>query len=965
MAAMQAQVEALQAEVAELRQTLCDRTQALEQLTQEKIVLEQKYQEQTAYLKVTNDTLVDEVVEHTHAENALKDAKDQLQAILDAVPGIVSWISSDLRYLGVNRHLAQTFKMPAEAFTNQDIGFLHTSTEFNQFVTDFFQSDQQDAFKEVSAYVGGNRRQFLIVAQKYNEGKAAFTVGIDISERKQAEEALREAEAKYRNIFENTVEGIFQTTADGHYISANPALARIYGYDSPADMMANITSIQQQLYINPKRRVEFTQLLQQHGSVKNFESQVYQRDGNVIWISENARSVYADDGSLLYYEGTVEDISDRKAAEAALQRANEELEQRVTARTEALSAANERLITEIRERQRAEEELQASTEELKALFAAMTDVITVFDAEGQYLNIVATNSALVYNPETEREGKNIYGVLPPYQAQLFMRHIQQALNTRQPVRLDYSLPIGEWRDDTHPDGIADPEDFETTAWYTAIVSPMPNNRVIWVARDITERRRADLALQRAEEKYRSIFEHVAEGIFQVDGQGRYLSANPALAKMLGYLSPAELIGQVSDIRRLYVDAEQRQALEHQLHSHDSVAKFESRVYRADGTIIWVSENVRTVRDNNGQILYYEGTVADITQRKQAEEALRASQRDLATLMGNLAGMAYRRMCDQERQLAFVSEGCYELTGYQPDELMQVNGAFGRLVHPEDHGYVGEKLQRAIQDRQPFETTYRMITAAGTPKWVLEKGVCTYAADGTPEFIEGFITDITERKQIEEALQVEREKSERLLLNILPEAIAEELKQQHQSVAYRFQEATILFADIVDFTGLSVAIAPTDLVDLLNQIFSIFDQLAETHGLEKIKTIGDAYMVVGGVPNPMANHTEAIADMALDMQQAITQFKRQDGSSFGLRIGIATGPVVAGVIGKRKFSYDLWGAAVNVASRMESQGHANRIQVTEQVYQRLNDHYHFQKRGIVTIKGRGEMTTYWLLNRRDP
>ena len=220
-------------------------------------------------------------------------------------------------------------------------------------------------------------------------------------------------------------------------------------------------------------------------------------------------------------------------------------------------------------------------------------------------------------------------------------------------------------------------------------------------------------------------------------------------------------------------------------------------------------------------------------------------------------------------------------------------------------------------------------------------------------------EIADRLAAEQALKQEREKSEKLLLNILPQPIAEQLKQNSQAIAYRFEEVTILFADIVNFTGLSAGIPPTELVNLLNQIFSGFDQLAEKHGLEKIKTIGDAYMVVGGLPNPMSNPTEAIANMALDMQETIRQYPREDGSPFNLRIGIDTGPVVAGVIGMKKFSYDLWGNAVNLASRMESQGQPDRIQVTEAIYQQLRDRYQLTPRGKIAIKGRTEMCTYWL------
>ncbi|MEB3268755.1 MAG: PAS domain S-box protein, partial [Leptolyngbya sp.] len=804
-------VVALQQEVLELRATLRDRNRLLADTQQEKSDLERRFLEQTAALRESNDTLVAEIVERSQAEHALRAARDQLQAILDAVPGIVSWISDDLRYLGVNKHLAKTFNMPVEAFHNQDIGFLHTSTEFIQFVKDFFQSSQQDAYREISAQVGGSKRRFLIVAQKYNNGKAAFTVGIDITERNQAEEALRQAEAKYRNIFENTVEGIFQTTLDGRYLSANPALARIYGYGSPADMMDSLTSIQQQLYVEPARREAFVAQLQQDGAVTDFESEVYRKDGTIIWISENARAVYDDNQQVLYYEGTVEDITHRKETEAALQQANEELEQRVARRTAALTESNQRLLSEIRERHRIEEALRSSEAELRALFAAMTDVITVFDADGRYLNIVATNSQLLFQPSIERIGHTVYEVLPPYQATLFMRYIQQALNTRRPVRLEYSLPVGEWRREDGSGGRAEHDDFEHTAWYTAIVSPMPDNRVIWVARDITDQRRASVALQQAEEKYRSIFENSAEGIFQASPDAHYLSVNPALARMYGYPHPEDMIDQVRNIDRLYVDEARRRVMLQRLHSQGAVFEFESQVYRTDGNVIWVSENVRTVYDAQGQVAYYEGTVADITQRRQAEEALRESQRTLSTLLGNLAGMAYRRRCNADWPLEFVSDGCYELTGYSPADLLGDDAVpFEQMVHPDDRTYVRGEINRALSHGHHFQMTYRILTAQGQEKWVLEKGIGVFARNHDPIAVEGFLTDITDRKEIEEALRAEQERSERLLLNILPVSIAEQLKQDAKSVAYRFEEATILFADIVNFTALSAALPPTDL-----------------------------------------------------------------------------------------------------------------------------------------------------------
>jgi class 3 adenylate cyclase len=214
----------------------------------------------------------------------------------------------------------------------------------------------------------------------------------------------------------------------------------------------------------------------------------------------------------------------------------------------------------------------------------------------------------------------------------------------------------------------------------------------------------------------------------------------------------------------------------------------------------------------------------------------------------------------------------------------------------------------------------------------------------------------------EIIQQEQERAEKLLLNILPQPIAQQLKQRPQCIAESFPEVTVLFADIVGFTQLAGKIPPTTLVNLLNTIFSAFDRLTEHYGLEKIKTIGDAYMVVGGLPMARADHAEAIASMALDMQAEIARFNTQHNEDFKMRIGINTGPVVAGVIGIKKFIYDLWGDTVNIASRMESQGVAGCIQVSEATYLQLQHTFVFGKRRTVSIKGKGNMTTYLLLGK---
>lgn len=222
---------------------------------------------------------------------------------------------------------------------------------------------------------------------------------------------------------------------------------------------------------------------------------------------------------------------------------------------------------------------------------------------------------------------------------------------------------------------------------------------------------------------------------------------------------------------------------------------------------------------------------------------------------------------------------------------------------------------------------------------------------------------SQKERTLQALAVEQARSEKLLLNILPTSIAQRLKNQDQRIADSHASVTILFADIVGFTELSTTMTPFDLVNLLSGIFSMFDHLAEGHQLEKIKTIGDGYLVVGGAPVYLENHANTVAALACGMRAALAEFNHKTGQHLRMRIGISTGPVVAGVIGTSKFAYDIWGDAVNMASRMEQTGLVDEIQVSESTYALLKDDYIFEPRRDVLVKGKGLVNTYLLKNKR--
>jgi adenylate cyclase len=210
-----------------------------------------------------------------------------------------------------------------------------------------------------------------------------------------------------------------------------------------------------------------------------------------------------------------------------------------------------------------------------------------------------------------------------------------------------------------------------------------------------------------------------------------------------------------------------------------------------------------------------------------------------------------------------------------------------------------------------------------------------------------------------ALRAEQQRSESLLMNVLPGSIAERLKAATQSIADHFDSATILFADVVDFTPLSGRLPPAEVVGILDQLFSHFDKLVERHGLEKIKTIGDCYMAAAGVPDPLPDHARKAALLALDMRDAVATSAVAGQPGLELRIGMNSGPVVAGVIGTKRFLYDLWGDSVNTASRMESNGTPGEIQITRTTYELLKGEFACRRRGTIEVKGKGQMETWYL------
>lgn len=353
---------------------------------------------------------------------------------------------------------------------------------------------------------------------------------------------------------------------------------------------------------------------------------------------------------------------------------------------------------------------------------------------------------------------------------------------------------------------------------------------------------------------------------------------------------------------------------------------------------------------------------EVIERKQVENALRQAETKYRRIFENATEGIFQ--IAEDGGYVSVNPSLAQMLGYgSPEELIQSVTDVGTQLYVQPRRR-DELVVYLKQYDKIIDAASEVYRKDGTQMWISETIRKVYDTNGNFVFYEGIVHDITDQRRIEMELRQQRKQADRLLVNILPYQIAARLKSGTRTIAESFDEVTVLFADLVDFTAASVQMQPKELVDLLNDVFSTFDQLAEQHGLEKIKTIGDAYMAAGGLPVARPDHAEAVALMALDMQQAMDQFLRPDGRPFRLRIGINTGSVIAGVIGIRKFAYDLWGDTVNVASRMETTGYPGRIQVTPEVYARLKLRFVFESRGAIAVKGRGQMESYWLIRQRN-
>ncbi len=481
----------------------------------------------------------------------------------------------------------------------------------------------------------------------------------DVTERREAQEALREAERSYRSIFENALNGIFQTTPAGGYLRANPALARIYGYHTPDALVQGLQDITRQLYVDPERRREFVWLMQEQGAVADFEAQIRRKDESVIWIEEHARAVRDAEGRLLFYEGTVQDITERHESEEALRQAE----------------ARYRSIYE---------------HAVEGIFQTTPD--------GRFLSANPSLARLLGYGSPEEVTASVdprQSYADPTRRQEFQRLLQkqgtvtgfEAEHHRGDGGLIWlAMSARAVRDGTG-----------TIRYYEGSVE------------DITERRNAEEALRQAEASYRSIFEHAVEGIYRGTPEGRLMAANPALAQMLGFGTPEELLTNLGQTSQNYVDPQRQADFARLMREGDSVVGFEYQVYGRDGGVLWLNENACAVRDGAGRLLYYEGMIQDITHRKNLEvererllaEALERADHD--PLTGLLNHRAFHKCFSEEAARAEREGTTLAVAVMDLDNFKFFNDSYGHAV---GDGVLRRVAAALGADCRPYDTLAR-------------------------------------------------------------------------------------------------------------------------------------------------------------------------------------------------------------------------------------------------------------------
>jgi len=523
------------------------------------------------------------------------------------------------------------------------------------------------------------------------------TVLQDITNRKKAEMSLRESEERYRKIYENSREGIFQWTREGRFLSVNPSYARMHGYESP-DQMMGAEDFAGKLCIDPQEEKKFREQLWRDGEVRNFESKRRRRDGSTFWASTNAHAVRGQKGEVIYHQGITQDITDLRKTQEALRESEEQFRSLADNAGLGIYLIQDGVFKYVNMK-------------FADIYGYMVDEIV--DKMGPLDLVIADDAGIV----AENVARRFSGEAD------FINY-----EMRVPARNG---------------------DVITVEIHGGRTVRRGKPAVLGTVQDITDRKRSEEALREAEAKYRSMFEDALMGIFRTTPAGRIVAANPAISRMLGYSSPEDLMDSVADIAvQVYARPEDRRKFNGILSSGRLVEGLDTEFRKKDGSVLSVRMNVRAIKDARGNIVIYEGSAEDVTAAKRAEEALRASEQRFRSLVETTSDWIWE--VDRNGVYAYVSPKIKDILGYEPQEV--VGKTPFDLMDPSEAKRVGAIFSDIVRAGESFSSLENTNTHKDGRKVVLEtSGVPIFDGSGSLSGYRGIDRDITKRKQAEKTL----------------------------------------------------------------------------------------------------------------------------------------------------------------------------------------------------------------------
>lgn len=546
------------------------------------------------------------------------------------------------------------------------------------------------------------------------------------------------AEVKYRNIFENAVEGIFQSSIDGVYISVNPALARMYGYQSPVELINSLNDLAQQLYVDGQRYSHLQEQLQQQDRVLGFESQVYRKDGSLIWISENVRAVRDFRGLVLYYEGTIKDITERKAAIVALFKENQELESRVEERTAALRESNRQLRREIVDHKRVEKALRESERRFRAIFDGTFQFIVLLLPDGTVLEV--NESGLNF---AKLEAIDIVG--QPFWRGRWWMSVENRERLKSAIALAADGEFVRYEVDLLSAN-------EQVVTIDLSLKPFTNDAeqvVLLIAegRDITEQKQATVALKESEERFALAIQANDNGLFEINFKTSNYYYSPQCLNLLGY--PLEQAGPTFEEFLNLIHPEDWSAVQENLEAifagETLQWKLEFRLNRTDGSQPWMISRGLGIRDESQAVVRLVGTLSNISDRKLAEAALRTSEERFRQLAENIHEVFWMSSL-AESKILYVSPAYEQIWGRSCQSLYEQPGIWLEAIYPCDRTRIIAALGK--QEQGDYDEEYRILRPDGEMRWIRDRVFPIQNEQGLIYRFAGIAEDITTRKQAE-------------------------------------------------------------------------------------------------------------------------------------------------------------------------------------------------------------------------